>query len=276
MAGHPVTVRGASRTDAGVHADDQVAAFDSEREIPPKGWVLGLNQRLPDDLAVRHAAPCRRGYQPRFDAVRKTYRYLLQVGPARDPRWHRFAWFLGSSQRAPAVAPPAAEAPAPPAEDDATPPNLLARDPTEPGEWLDLGAMKEAARRLEGTHDFRAYQAADDPRKDNRVRTLHEVDVRPGGEAGLGAAPHLVAVDVTGDAFLKNMVRILTGTLVEVGRGRLPPAAIADTLGPDARRADAGPTAPPQGLTLRRLVMGRSRASSASGATGRPPGPGGT
>jgi len=252
MAGHPVTIRGASRTDAGVHAADQVAAFDTVRAIPPRGWVLGLNQGLPEDVAVRHAAPCRRGYQPRFDAVEKTYRYLLQTGRARDPLWRRRAWFL--SQTTPPDGDHLDDGDA--RHDPARPP-----PPDDAGRWLDVGAMREAARRLEGTHDFRAYQAADDPRKDNRVRTLSAVRVVT--DAG---APHLLAIEVTGDAFLKNMVRIVAGTLVEVGRGRLSPDAVEASLGPTANRTDAGPTAPPQGLTLLRLVIGRTPASSPRGA----------
>ncbi len=90
-------VRGASRTDAGVHAEGQLAAFDTTREIPARGWVLGLNQHLPEDVAVRGARPVGPGYAPRFAARGKRYRYRVLVDPVRDPA-HR-ARAPGASRR---------------------------------------------------------------------------------------------------------------------------------------------------------------------------------
>src|SRR5687767_15946790 len=69
--------RGASRTDAGVHAEGQLAAFDAELAIPPRGWVLTLNQHLPDDAAVRSAREVSVGFSPRFASKKKRYRYDL-------------------------------------------------------------------------------------------------------------------------------------------------------------------------------------------------------
>src|SRR4051812_36507941 len=77
---HAVTVRGASRTDAGVHAEGQVAAFATSRELSPRRWLLALNRYLPDDVAVHDAAACAPNYDPRFDSVEKTYRYLFHLG----------------------------------------------------------------------------------------------------------------------------------------------------------------------------------------------------
>src|SRR5688572_25804129 len=85
MAGQPVRIRGAGRTDAGVHALGQVVAFDSARAVSDRGWMLGLNTYLPDDVRVQRADACAPGYNPRFDAVAKHYRYLVQVGEAKDP-----------------------------------------------------------------------------------------------------------------------------------------------------------------------------------------------
>src|SRR6185503_11330465 len=85
VCGHKVAVRGASRTDAGVHALGQVAAFASERELAPERWVLALNRYLPDDVAVCDAAACAPDYEPRFDAQNKTYRYLFDIGRVRKP-----------------------------------------------------------------------------------------------------------------------------------------------------------------------------------------------
>lgn len=238
MTGAAVTVRGASRTDAGVHAEDQVAAFDTALEVPLRGWVMGLNQKLPPDVAVRAARPCPRNHQPRFDARWKRYRYVLLTGDVPDPLLRRVAWHLGPHQR-----------PAPGGEPDAP-------GPADARVRLDLGAMRAAAAHLVGTHDFRAFSAVDDARE-NRVRTVTRVDVLE----GFRDDPRLVALVVEGTAFLKHMVRIVAGTLVDVGRGHRTPEDVARAVGPGAVRTMAGPTAPPQGLTLVRIQTGRVAAA---------------
>lgn len=228
--GRASKVRGASRTDAGVHASGQICAFDTDRLLPPRGWVMQLNGRLPDDVSVRAAEPCEPGYQPRFDAERKLYRYRVYTGLARDPLRHRTAWYLGLG--------------------------LARRDlPTRDDDvrsFLDVPAMEAAARLLEGRHDFRAFKAESDDRE-NTVRTLFRVGILPGFAGDLDS----LAIEVEGDAFMKNMVRILAGTLLDVGRGKRAPSEIPAMLGPEARRKDAGPTAPARGLTLVRMELGR-------------------
>lgn len=222
MNGAPVEVRGAGRTDAGVHALGQRVAFDPTREIPLRGWVRGLNAALPADLVVLDAEHRARGYNPRFDAIDKTYRYVLQLREHRDPLWRRSAWWLPAS-----------------------------RQRKEGG--LDLDAMRAAAASWLGTHDFRAFRAADDDRE-NATRTMFAIELieRWAGE------PSLLAIEVTGSAFMKNMVRILVGTLVEVGRGKLGLPEAAALVAPGARREDAGTTAPAHGLTLVQVRLGRS------------------
>ncbi|UJR80301.1 tRNA pseudouridine(38-40) synthase TruA [Sandaracinus amylolyticus] len=222
MNGAPVELRGASRTDAGVHAMGQVAAFDAARTIEPRGWLRGLNAALPDDAAIVAAEACEAGYTPRFDTVDKTYRYLILRGDVRDPLLRGRAWFLG---------------------------------PRHGGTSLDVGAMRAIAKRLEGTHDFRAFRSADDDRE-NTVRTIHEIAIHD----GWGDEPRLVAIEVRGNAFMKNMVRILVGTLVEAGRGRLAERDAGTLIGADARRDDTGQTAPAHGLTLVSMRLGRARA----------------
>lgn len=229
MAGSEFSrVRGASRTDAGVHAAGQVAAFDCAREISPHGWVMGLNGYLPSDVAVADAEACAPDYQPRFDAFEKTYRYRLYCGRARDPLRCRDAWYIG--------------------------PGLARKDLRERSEdaatYLDLDAMGKAASALEGEHDFRAFRSADDERV-STLRRMESIRILRGEDPGD------VRVEVRGNAFMKNMVRILVGTLVEVGRTRMAPDVIPSLLGPEARREDAGPTAPAHGLTLMGMRLGR-------------------
>lgn len=205
---HVRAVRGASRTDAGVHADGQLVAFDTTRDIPPRGWVLGLNQHLPDDVAVRAARPVAPGFSPRFAARGKRYRYRVLVDSVRDPALRARTWRVSD---------------------------------------VDVEAAAREAQAALGTHDFVAFRSSGDERE-NTVRTLSRVDVER------EAHPRVVAVVVEGNAFLYNMVRILVGTLIDVGRGRLEPGAVARAL--ESRdRGQAGTTAPAQGLVLERVEV---------------------
>jgi tRNA pseudouridine38-40 synthase len=201
-------LRGSSRTDAGVHADGQMVAFDAERDIPPRGWVLGVNQHLPDDVAVRAARTVAVDWSPRFAARGKRYRYRVLLDTVRDPRWRTRAWRLPV---------------------------------------LDLELMAAEAQAAVGTHDFAGFRSAGDERAVT-VRTLTRVAIER------EADPRVVGVVVEGSAFLYNMVRILVGTLADVGRGRLAPGSIARTLQARDRRL-AGTTAPAHGLTLEHVDL---------------------
>jgi tRNA pseudouridine38-40 synthase len=136
-------LRGASRTDAGVHAEGQLAAFDPTRAIDARGWVLGLDSHLPEDVAVRAARGMPFGYDPRTMSRRKRYRYSLLLDQVRDPLRRGRAWRLGYD--------------------------------------LDLERMAREARRAEGTHDFRAFRTSHDQRQ-NTVRTLERVAVERLGD----------------------------------------------------------------------------------------------
>lgn len=201
-----ITVRGAGRTDAGVHALGQLASFQTEKHIPAHGWRLGLNGRLPPSVSVWDARIVRDGFDPRRASAGKRYRYLLHLHPDRDPMLHRRAWHLYGP--------------------------------------MDLAAMRDEAKALVGTHDFRAFRAADCERE-TTVRSLWRVDLVERWQG----RDDLVAVEVEGTAFLKNMVRVIVGTLVDVGRGRLPAGTVRARLA-DLDRTRGGMTAPPDGLYL--------------------------
>ncbi len=223
-------VRGCSRTDAGVHALGQIASFAAEIEVPREGWISGLNARLPEDIVVHDTQPCYRRYNPRFHAAHKRYRYLVRCGERRDPMIRRRAWQLG--------------------------PKGMRADVTERRDriedYLDVDAMKAAAACFLGEHDFRAFRQSGDQRE-IVVREMFAVDVEPGADG----RPDLLAVEVVGNSFMKNMVRIMVGTLVDVGRGRIAPGAIPTMLREDADRAEAGQTAPAHGLTLIDIELAR-------------------
>lgn len=230
---HGVEVFGASRTDSGVHAEGQVVAFGCDRVLTPRRWVYALNRYLPPDISVRSAEPCAPDYQPRFDASFKRYRYLFHLGPARDALLRHRAWHLGRHVRR--VYPD--------------------RDRLEGGVLqLDLERMQQGAAMLEGRHDFAAFRAAADQRE-TTVRTMHEVRI----ERAYAGDPELLALHVQGSAFMKNMVRIMAGTLVDLGSGRLPLERLEALLQPGASRRDAGVTAPPEGLTLVSVTLGREQ-----------------
>jgi tRNA pseudouridine38-40 synthase len=131
-------VRGASRTDAGVHARGQLAAFDPTRSIAPKGWALGLSAHLPAEITIRQAALAPPGCEPRFSSTRKRYRYLILRDQLRDPFWEGRA--LRFSHQ------------------------------------LDIHVMRSEAASLVGEHDFAAFRSSSDERV-NTVRTIEEVRV---------------------------------------------------------------------------------------------------
>ena len=122
LDGQPVTIAGAGRTDAGVHALGQVASFSLARDIAPETLVRALNFHLPPSVRALEAAEVPPQFHARFSARSKTYRYQIWTGPVHPPMIRSFSWHV-------------------------------------PGP-LDVEAMDSAARRLEGLHDFAAFQSA--------------------------------------------------------------------------------------------------------------------
>ena len=202
MTGQTVVVRGAGRTDAGVHAEGQVASVELVSNIPNLGFLRGLNTLLPPEIAVLEVTDMPAGWNARFAARGKIYRYLIWNHPVRSPTHTRRSWHVYRA--------------------------------------LDTHAMREAAALLTGEHDFRAFRAADCDRK-NTVRIIRRFEVRRAGT--------MLSLEVEGTAFLRNMVRILTGTLVAVGIGKMPSSQVGAVLA-GGDRTQAGITAPARGLTL--------------------------
>jgi tRNA pseudouridine38-40 synthase len=212
LLGHEVTVVGASRTDAGVHARGQVASFRTERPIPVYNIRRALNSFLPDAIAVRDAAEVPDEFHPRFSATGKHYRYTILTRAERSPRWRLRAWHRGVP--------------------------------------LSVPAMQQAAAALIGEHDFAAFRAAGCSAK----TTMRRVD----SIALTRSEPEVIDVDVRGNAFLRNMVRIVVGTLVEVGAGERAVTQVAEILA-SRDRTKAGITAPAHGLELVEVFYGQNR-----------------
>jgi tRNA pseudouridine38-40 synthase len=201
----PIEIQGASRTDAGVHALGQVASFECDEPLDPSRIVRGVSALCRPDAAVVEAAIAPEGFNARFDAAGKRYRYRLLNRSAPSPLLAATSWHV----------------PQP----------------------LDLERMRGAARLLVGEHDFAGFRSADCGRE-TTGRNLERVEIEAVGEPR-----GLVEIAVEGDAFLRNMVRIIAGTLVEVGEGRRGIESIDEILG-SGDRGRAGQTAPARGLTL--------------------------
>ena len=205
LAGEPVEVHGAGRTDAGVHALGQAASVRLPGDRDPAELLAYCARYLPEDIAVIAAERAGERFHARLNAVGKEYHYELRLGPVPDVFRRKYQYHL-------------------------------------PGE-LDMASMERAAVYLTGQHDFRAF-CANKRYKKSTVRTVAAIRLERHG-------PDLT-ITYRGDGFLHHMVRILTGTLIEVGQGKRPAEDVPDILAARDRSA-AGFTAPAQGLTLVRV-----------------------
>lgn len=237
-----ISIKGASRTDSGVHAGGffpgsapfhgqpggQVAAFTTTPiEEKGVGWpiargtdalVRALNGTLPRDVLCLNAEEVPLDFDPIGGAAAKEYTYQIVTGKMR-PLWDRkyvfHTWYD-----------------------------------------LELAPMQAAAARIVGEHDFAAFAQASHGRK-TTVRTVFGCSVTPAGgsDASGGSEPPRYEIRVSGSGFLYNMVRIIAGTLMEVGRGKIDPEQIPAILESKDRK-QAGPTLPPQGLRLEWIRYG--------------------
>ncbi|RWZ52092.1 tRNA pseudouridine(38-40) synthase TruA [Halobacillus fulvus] len=201
--GQDVKVTASGRTDSGVHAKGQVIHFDTPLAIPSSNWQRALSSMLPDDIWVHDAERVDPDFHARYDTTGKEYRYFVWNKREPDIFKRHYRYHVKAE--------------------------------------LNVEAMKEACRRLEGEHDFTSFCSPKTEVKGNKVRTIYEASVEADG-------PELMFV-FRGSGFLYNMVRILVGTLIEIGRGERKPEDIASII--EAKHRDAaGKTAPPQGLFL--------------------------
>jgi tRNA pseudouridine38-40 synthase len=201
----PVTVYGAGRTDAGVHAEGQVANFFVERDFDPIRLRDAINGNLDRDIRVLDVIPVADSFNARNSARQKTYRYRIWTGDVLGPFAYRYVHHYRSG--------------------------------------LDVPEMRRAAAALIGTHDFTAFTVANSEAEDH-IRTLTRLNI--------DVTEDEISIVVSADGFLRYMVRTIVGTLIEVGRGRRIAASMLATL-ESCNRANAGPSAPANGLTLVRV-----------------------
>ena len=201
----PIEISGSGRTDAGVHAQHQVASFHSSSELSCEEILQQLRRYLPEDIGIYSCQEASPRFHARLNAREKTYRYRLWNSDAPCVFHRRY----------------------------------VAVDP----QLLDLAAMKKAAGYLLGTHDFSAF-CANKHMKKSTIRTIYALEIC--------RVDHEIQFTVRGNGFLHNMVRIIVGTLLEVGHGTRAPESIPELFG--AKRAEAGALAPACGLCLMEVV----------------------
>ena len=202
LLGEKIEVKGASRTDAGVHALGNVAVFDTNARMPAGTISFALNQFLPEDIRIQLSEEVEPDFHPRYCDSEKTYEYRILNRTFPIPTERLYSYFYHYA--------------------------------------LDTEKMREATSYLIGQHDFASFCGAGAQVK-STVRTITAMSVERDGD--------MVTIRVSGTGFLYNMVRIIAGTLIEIGNGQYPPERMKDIL--DAKdRAYAGPTAPAHGLTL--------------------------
>jgi len=216
-----IQLNGTSRTDAGVHALGQRASFKADLGVPVERMARVINNALCGEeeggfalspVRIVEAKEVPGDFHARFDSKGK--KYIYRILPEGEDIFRRnYVYHLAGYRDG------------------------------GPGP-LDVKAMDAASRLLAGTHDFKSFEASGGTPRETTVRTIFEAAVRRDGDE--------VVFEVAGDGFLYNMVRIMTGTLVEIGRGKREPEEIKSIIeGRD--RTLAGHTAPPYGLYLKEV-----------------------
>ena len=203
-----VHVAGSGRTDAGVHAEAQVASVKLARQFTPERLCKAINGNLWRDVRILSVEKAADDFHARFSAKGKTYVYRVVNAPVMSPFWARYA------------------------HHEARP--------------LEVGTMNDAARLFLGEHDWTAFSSAQSD-SENKVRTITEFTVESHWDQR--AKGSLIEFRITGEGFLRYMVRSIAGTLLEVGRGEKDFDTIQTAIVGGDRNL-AGATAPAHGLTL--------------------------
>ncbi len=204
-ADSPVSVIGAGRTDAGVHARATVANAILDTDMTEEEIQVYMNTYLPEDISVNEVRICSDRFHARYNALGKTYRYTVWYGISKPVFDRKYVTVLNQKP--------------------------------------DASKMREAAQYLIGTHDYKSF-CGNKKMKKSTVRCVDTINIEESG--------NYIRIYFHGNGFLQNMVRILTGTLLEVGYGNIPVDSVKEIL-EACDRQKAGPTAPPQGLCMMKV-----------------------
>lgn len=207
-----ITLHGAGRTDAGVHALGMVAHFHTDKKISPYAFLKGLNSMLPSSIRILDAKEESPSFHSRFSSIGKTYIYSIYNGSIMLPQNRLYSVHIFSK--------------------------------------LDLEKMETCLNHIIGTHDFGCFETAgsrdpDAPDGKGSTRTISKATISTSDN-------HNICVSITGDGFLRHMVRNIVGTLLEVGLGRRTVQGFVSALN-SKKRSQAGSTAPAHGLTLKKI-----------------------
>ena len=202
IVGEDVELIASGRTDAGVHAIEQVANFKTNSDFPASKYPIALNAKLKKSIRIQKAEEVDERFHSRYNCKRKTYRYIINNSQYGSSIYRNLEYFV---------------------------PNKL-----------DLENMKKAAKYFEGEHDFKGFKATGGNNK-NTIRTIYNINIEKQGER--------IILEFTGNGFLYNMVRIISGTLLEVGLGKIKPEEIPGII-ESKDRTKAGKTLPPYALYL--------------------------
>ena len=203
-----VPIQGAARTDAGVHAFGQVFSCRWPGE-PPDRLRHALSKMTGPAIRVVSLDTVHDGFNARFDARGKRYSYTIDTGREPDPLSSRYAWHIPYR--------------------------------------LNLDLIEACLPKLAGTHDFAGFESTGSQMR-TTVRTLFRATLHRGGMVGPSGAPNLWHLTFEGDGFLYRMVRNMTGTLIEIARGRFGADFIEESLA--SQGPFRGHCAPPHGLIL--------------------------
>lgn len=217
LTGERAKVTAAGRTDAGVHAIEQVVTFETTSRHTADVYKRALNAMLPEDIRIMKVEKVEEGFHARYSAASKRYVYMIANNEDLPVFLRRYVWWI--------------------------------RIP------LDLGSMITASKFLIGTHDFSSFRGSGCGAR-TTVRTIHSILLEGMDSVPFIFTEfegNFIKVTVEAEAFLRHMVRNIVGTLVEVGKGRFGPDAVKDILNAKNRKF-AGPTAPSQGLFLERVI----------------------
>lgn len=209
LTGESINITGSSRTDTGVHAYGQVANFFIDSAIPADKFTFALNSILPDDIVIVNSEEVAMDFHARFSTKGKKYRYLIYNSTFPSAILRHRAYHIFYP--------------------------------------LDIEVMATAAKYFLGTHDFAAFMATGSYVK-STIRTIKDISLSYDNSDQIQAGK-LVKLNIYGDGFLYNMVRIIAGTLVQVGYGKIKPEEIPGIIAACDRRK-AGKTAPAHGLYL--------------------------
>lgn len=185
-----ISLHGAGRTDAGVHAEEMTAHFKTSRAIPAEDFSRSLNSMLPGAIRILAASEVGDNFHARYSAVGKHYRYTIFTGKIQPPSRRLYSLHI---------------------KDD-----------------LNLLTVRKCLQQLEGTHDFSSFENSGSRNREDTsgrgaVRTISQASLSRTNN-------DLLMFDFTGDGFLRNMVRNMVGSLLDSGRERLSPDTLGEIL----------------------------------------------